>query len=141
VIVREPPHPFVAATLVSVRTSLRLALVLLPVVAIALADRPADARSSTASTIDRPKDADGAANVTVYGATWCGACKGLEATLRERGIPFDLVDVDQEPARYEMARKASGTNAIPLSNIVRGPRVTWIVGNDPDAVERAYKGD
>ena len=83
---------------------------------------------------------DGQAAVTVYGATWCSACNALEATLRERGVPFDLVDVDREAARYELARKASGSNAIPLTSVVRGPARSWYVGNEPDSIEHAYKG-
>lgn len=87
-----------------------------------------------------PADASELAKVTVYGATWCSACKSLEASLRNRGIPFELVDVDENPGAYAIAKKAAGANAVPLSNIVRGPAQTWIVGADPDAVERAYRG-
>jgi glutaredoxin len=87
-----------------------------------------------------PADASELARVTVYGATWCSACKSLEASLRSRGIPSELVDVDENPGAFALAKKAAGANAVPLSNIVRGPAQTWIVGADPDAVERAYRG-
>jgi len=81
------------------------------------------------------------AQVTVYGAAWCGACKSLEASLKSRGIPFEAIDVDSNPGAYALAKKAAGTNAIPISNIVRGPVQTWIVGANPDAVEKAYRGE
>jgi mycoredoxin len=81
------------------------------------------------------------AQVTVYGAAWCSACKSLEASLRSRGIPFAQVDVDENPGAFAIAKKATGTNAIPITNILRGPTHTWIVGANPDAVERAYKGE
>jgi len=81
------------------------------------------------------------AQVTVYGAAWCGACKSLEASLKSRGIPFEAIDVDANPGAYAIAKKATGTNAIPISNIVRGPLQTWIVGANPDAVEKAYRGE
>ena len=87
-----------------------------------------------------PADASELAKVTVYGATWCSACKSLEASLRSRGIPFEQVDIDENPGAFAIAKKAAGANAVPLSNIVRGPAQTWIVGADPDAVERAYRG-
>jgi mycoredoxin len=80
------------------------------------------------------------AQVTVYGAGWCSACKSLEASLRSRQIPFSTVDVDENPGAYAMAKKAAGTNAIPLTNVLRGPMQHWIVGADPDAVEKAYNG-
>lgn len=81
------------------------------------------------------------AEVTVYGAAWCSACKSLEASLRSRQIPFNAIDVDDNPGAYAIAKKATGTNAIPLTNIVRGPMQTWIVGANPDAVEKAYRGE
>ncbi len=98
-----------------------------------------NARGGDASRSHAVRD-DGQAAVTVYGAAWCSACNALEATLRERGVPFDLVDVDRESARYDLARKASGSNAIPLTSVVRWPSLSWYVGNEPDAIEHAYKG-
>jgi glutaredoxin len=123
-----------------VRAPIRPLLVVVSLIGVALPGAPAVASVSSAPATAHVRDGDGQGAITLYGATWCPSCRALEATLHERGIPFDLVDVDREPQRYEMARRASGTNAIPLSNIVRGPQVSWIVGNDPDAVERAYKG-
>lgn len=122
------------------RAPLRPLLLLCAWIGLALPGVPAVASASSAQPSSHVRDGDGQGAITLYGATWCPACKALEATLQERHIPFELVDVDREPQRYEMARRASGTNAIPLTNIVRGPQVSWIVGNDPDAVERAYKG-
>lgn len=81
------------------------------------------------------------AQVTVYGAGWCSACKSLEASLRSRQIPFSTIDVDENPGAYAIAKKATGTNAIPLTNVVRGPMQSWIVGADADAVEKAYRGE
>lgn len=95
-------------------------------------------KSSPASPI--PADASELARVTVYGATWCSACKSLEASLRSRGIPFEAIDIDENPGAFAIAKKAAGANAVPLSNIVRGPAQTWIVGADAEAVERAYRG-
>ena len=79
--------------------------------------------------------------VTIYGATWCGPCRHLEATLTQRNVPFVVVDVDQNSDAYAKARTASGMGSgIPLTNIERST-VTWVQGDDADAVERAYKGD
>jgi mycoredoxin len=80
--------------------------------------------------------------VTVYGASWCSACKELEKGLRERDVPFDLIDVDQNPRAYDVARRETGKSVVPITSIARGPdAVTWIVGSDVDAVEKAYRAD
>jgi mycoredoxin len=79
-------------------------------------------------------------SVTVYGADWCGACKILERGLKERDIPFEVVDVDRNPDAHSRARAATGTSAIPVTNVVHAGDGTWIVGADVPAVERAYRG-
>ncbi len=81
------------------------------------------------------------ARVTVYGAKWCGPCKVLEQGLSERGIPFEIIDIDENPGAWEMARKASGSNGIPVTSVIRGPHIRWIIGANVNAVEQAYKGD
>lgn len=78
--------------------------------------------------------------VTVYGAKWCGACKSLEASLRDRKIAFEQVDVDENPSAFAKARSASGAGgAIPLTSVARSSNTVWIVGAAPDEVERALK--
>ena len=82
------------------------------------------------------------ADVTVYGATWCSACKSLEKTLRDRNVPFDMVDVDKSPQAYEKARAAANAgNVVPLTSVLHGSDTVWFVGADPDGVERAYRGE
>jgi glutaredoxin len=81
------------------------------------------------------------AGITVYSATWCSACRSLEKSLNERNIPYDTVDVDKSPSTYARARDRAGTNSIPLTNVKRDSGERWIVGADPDAVERAYRGE
>jgi mycoredoxin len=79
--------------------------------------------------------------VTVYGASWCSACRSLEAKLNERRIPFDMIDVDKNREAYDRARNASGMGSgIPLTHITQNTS-TWVQGDDADAIERAYKGD
>jgi len=81
------------------------------------------------------------AGVTVYGASWCGACKSLEAKLTQRDIPFQVIDVDRDRAAFDRARAASGMgSSIPLTNIARDTD-KWVQGDNADAVERAYKGE
>jgi glutaredoxin len=80
-------------------------------------------------------------SVTVYGATWCSACRSLEAKLDERHIPYYMVDVDKNREAYDHARKSSGMGSgIPLTHITQNAS-TWVQGDNPDAIERAYKGE
>jgi mycoredoxin len=79
--------------------------------------------------------------VTVYGAKWCGPCHVLQDGLKERGVPYDYVDIDESPVAWQMARKASGSNGIPTTSIKRGPTISWVIGSDVNAVEKAYRGD
>jgi mycoredoxin len=79
--------------------------------------------------------------VTVYGATWCSACRSLEAKLDQRRIPFSVIDVDKNREAYDRARNASGMGpGIPLTHVTQNVS-TWVQGDDADAIERAYKGD
>ena len=80
-------------------------------------------------------------DVTIYGATWCPACRALEAGLRARDVPFDVVDVDKSPQAFERARAAAGTgSSIPLTGVVHGSDTSWIVGADVDGVEKLFRG-
>lgn len=112
-----------------------LSVVLLPLI-VALALSPDSYTPRTPTGVEQSM-----AQVTLYTATWCPACKSLDAALRSRGIPFAAIDVDENPAAFAMAKKATGSNAIPVTNIIRGPNQTWIVGANPDAVEKAYRGE
>ena len=78
--------------------------------------------------------------VTMYGASWCSACKSLEKDLRDRSIPFTLVDVDQNPRAYDVAKRATGKSVVPLSSVAKSEdEITWFVGADADGIEKAFK--
>lgn len=79
--------------------------------------------------------------VTVYGAEWCPACKSLERSLKSRDIPFDVIDIERNPSAYAKAREEVRTNSIPITSVARASEMRWIVGADPNAVERAYRGE
>jgi glutaredoxin len=80
--------------------------------------------------------------VTVFGASWCSACKALERELRNRSVPFDIVDVDQNPREYETAKRATGKSVVPITRVTKTEEdVVWVVGADADAVEKAYRNE
>ena len=81
-------------------------------------------------------------SVTVYSAKWCGACRSLQSGLADRKIPFDVVDIDDNPSAFSRARATSGAgSAIPLTSVARTSNTVWIVGADVDAVDRAQRGE
>ena len=62
------------------------------------------------------------ADVILYGASWCGACKQAKQYLARKGVPFIEKDIEREPsARTEMLAKAKeqGVNAsgIPVIDV------------------------
>jgi glutaredoxin len=78
--------------------------------------------------------------VTVFGASWCSACKSLEKDLRERNVPFNLVDVDQNARAYDAAKRATGKSVVPLTSVGKSEdELTWFVGADADGIEKAYR--
>jgi mycoredoxin len=80
-------------------------------------------------------------SVTIYGATWCSACRSLESKLDTRKIPYFVIDIDKNRDAYDRARNASGLGSgIPLTHITRH-QATWVQGDDANAVERAYNGE
>ena len=116
-------------------TSLRsLVFVVASAVGLAASSNLASAAPSVSSLTSSP--------VTVYSAKWCSACRVLQSGLADRKIPFEAIDVDDNPAAFARARAAAGAgNAIPLTSIVRSSSTVWIVGADVDAVDRAQRGD
>ncbi|MGE0791016.1 MAG: glutaredoxin family protein [Sandaracinaceae bacterium] len=81
-----------------------------------------------------PADAD----VIIYGASWCGACRSAAAYLRQRNVPFIERDIEREPgarqAMLEAARRA-GLNPSGIPVIEVGSTV--IAGFDRGALDRA----
>ncbi|MFT3768906.1 MAG: glutaredoxin family protein [Minicystis sp.] len=112
------------------------------VVVAALALTHADGGHAAGRTSTQIRGVSSAASsITLYGASWCGACRSLEAKLTQRNIPFDKVDVDRNRDAYDRARAQSGLgNGIPLTHIARDTS-KWVQGDDADAVERAWKGE
>jgi len=111
--------------------------------AVALVASSGVTHSSTASAAERNVSSISSSPITLYGAKWCSACKSLERGLADRKIPFDMVDVDDNPAAFARARAAANaSSAIPLTGVVKPSGDTvWIVGADLEAVDRARKGE
>jgi glutaredoxin len=98
-----------------------------------LADRPAD---FDAGAEPAAPAAAGSAVVTVYGASWCGACKEAKRYLASRKIPFVEKDIERDRgAAAELSEKAARfglpTNRIPVLDV----RGRLLIGFDQARLE------
>ena len=47
---------------------------------------------------------------TMFSTPWCGYCHRLKSQLDREGIPFEIVDIEQEPAAATIVEQANGGN-------------------------------
>ncbi|MBD7920193.1 mycoredoxin [Cellulomonas sp. Sa3CUA2] len=49
-------------------------------------------------------------SVTMYSTTWCGYCHRLRKQLDSVGIPYDVVDIEQQPEAAQFVETVNGGN-------------------------------
>lgn len=54
------------------------------------------------------------AEITFYGADWCGDCRRSKALLEAVGVDYELKDVEQSAEFTEEAKEISGRTNIPV---------------------------
>ena len=87
-----------------------------------------------------PGEANVDADVVIYGASWCHACRSAAAFLRERNVPFVERDIEREPgAREAMMQAARTAGVTPRGIPVIDFRGEIIRGFDRAALERAIQ--
>lgn len=80
-----------------------------------------------------PADAD----IVIYGASWCGACRSAEAFLRQRGVAFIEKDIEEDPeALREMQAKARAAGVQPSGIPVIDFRGEILTGFDRRRMEQ-----
>lgn len=88
----------------------------------------------------RPVETEAAAkadDVTIYMASWCGACRSAAAYLRSRNVPFRERDIEKDAAaNSEMLRKAHAAGKSPSGVPVIDFRGQLILGFDRAALAR-----
>lgn len=58
------------------------------------------------------------AEITVYSTCWCGDCRRTKQFLRERGITFHEVNIDEQPGAEELVlRVNNGRRKVPTIEI------------------------
>jgi len=101
---------------------------------------PAAADPAAAGPPSAPSDGPADADVIIYGASWCSACRSTAAFLRRRGIPFVERDIERDAgAREAMLRAARGAGVSPRGIPVIDFRGRIIAGFDQRALERAIE--
>jgi glutaredoxin len=56
--------------------------------------------------------------ITLYGTSWCGDCRRAKTFLKERGVEFREVNIDEDPDAEEIVIKANnGKRKIPTIEV------------------------
>jgi glutaredoxin len=68
---------------------------------------------STTATLNDPMR-----EITLYGTPWCGDCRRAKKFLRERGVAFHEVDIDEAPeAEALVIRVNDGRRKLPTIEV------------------------
>ena len=51
-----------------------------------------------------------AGQITMYSTPWCGYCHRLKSQLDREGIPFEVVDIEQDPSAADLVMSVNGGN-------------------------------
>jgi glutaredoxin len=82
----------------------------------ALAQHGAGAAPAEPPPPPLPADA-GAPVVTIYGTSWCGACRSARQYLTQRRVPFADKDVERDPAAARELAEKAGKLGIPTDRV------------------------
>ena len=70
--------------------------------------------------------------ITVYSTSWCPDCRNAKRFLREHGISFDEVDIDEDQAAaQEVIRWSGGRRVIPTFRIVKSAQSEPVIVHNP----------
>lgn len=57
-------------------------------------------------------------DIVVYGTTWCGDCRRAKQFLRERGVAFREVNIDEVPGSEEIVLRVNdGLRKVPTIEV------------------------
>jgi glutaredoxin 3 len=82
----------------------------------ALAQHGAGAAPAEPPPPPLPADA-GTPVVTIYGTSWCGACRSARQYLTQRRVPFADKDVERDPAAARELAEKAGKLGIPTDRV------------------------
>lgn len=70
------------------------------------------------------------AEITFYGADWCGDCRRSKSLLNAAGVEYELRDVEQNPEFTDEAKAISGRTNIPVIVFADGKHL--VEPSDPE---------
>jgi mycoredoxin len=74
--------------------------------------------------VERPMSTDAPA-VTMYTTSWCGYCVRLKKVLKNEGITFAEVNIEEDPAAAEFVGSVNGGNhVVPTLKFADGSTLT-----------------
>jgi mycoredoxin len=57
-------------------------------------------------------------NITMYTTAWCPDCRRAKSFMKERGVVFQEVDIEQDPTGEEIVMKANdGKRKVPTLRV------------------------
>ncbi|WP_010632597.1 glutaredoxin family protein [Sporolactobacillus vineae] len=68
--------------------------------------------------------------ITVYTTTTCPYCHMVKHFLKKQGLPFQEVNVQQNPAAGQRLVETTGQMGVPQTNV----NGQWVIGYDPDRI-------
>ena len=101
-----------------------------------LSARPAQAANQPLPAWDAGAHPTGTPVVTIYGTSWCGACRTARQYLTERKIPFADKDIENDPAAAQELRDKASKLGIPTDRVpVIDVRGRLLLGFDRARIE------
>ena len=63
--------------------------------------------------------------ITMYSTTWCGYCRRLKMSLESEGIPFEEVNIEEDPEAAQWVMGVNGGNqTVPTVRFEDGSALT-----------------
>ncbi|GHJ59708.1 NrdH-redoxin [Nocardioides sp. OK12] len=59
---------------------------------------------------EAPVESTPTTGFTMYSTPWCGYCHRLKSQLDREGIPFTIVDIEQDPSAADVVEKVNNGN-------------------------------
>jgi glutaredoxin len=76
--------------------------------------------------------------ITMYSTSWCPDCRTAKRFLREHGITFDEIDIDEnDEADQEVIRWSGGRRVIPTLRILKSGQSEPVIVHNPPLYELA----
>ncbi len=68
---------------------------------------------------------DSTPDLTMYSTTWCGYCRRLKTQLKEAGITYVEIDIEQDPVSAEFVGSVNnGNHVVPTVKFADGSTAT-----------------